>query len=219
MRRSRLVLPLLSLAAALAVFLVVGCPRPKDTPPTTPVQPDLDWPVGSFSLTERSGKTVTDADLKGKVWVAAFVFTRCAEPCPRVSATMRQLQNELPPSDDLRLVTFTVDPEYDTPAVLKQYAANFTADPDRWLFLTGPEKDVHELLNKRFKQAVERNPNPAADPGERIFHSSRLAVVDRKGVIRVVYDGAASKNQPDADERFAENLARLKAKVGQLLEE
>src|SRR5262249_54505811 len=169
--------------------------------------------------TERSGKTVTDADLMGKVWIAGFIFTRCSGPCPHVSATMARLHKELPVRDDLRLVTFTVDPEYDTPARLKEYAKNFTTDTDRWLFLTGAEKDIHALLRTRFKQAVERNPAPDAKPGEEFFHSSRLAVVDRAGVIRAVFDGKSADNQPDAKEQFEENLTRLKEKVAKLLEE
>lgn len=202
----------------IAFVALIGCNR-STTTPHTPEPPDLDYPVGAFAFTERSGQPITDADLKGKVWVAGFVFTRCADPCPRVMATMAQLQRELPQSDDLRLVTFTIDPEYDTPPVLRKYAENFNADPNRWLFITGPEKDVHSLLLNRFKQAVEKNPDGKASIGEKYFHSSRLAVVDKKGTVRAVFDGVESKNQPDAKAHFGEELTRLKSKVAALLEE
>src|SRR5436305_12953744 len=113
MSRVLLLLPVLTLA---------GCgPSPgRHALPTGTGSPDLDFPVGSFSLTERSGKTVTDADLKGKVWVASFVFTRCTGPCPQVTATIARLQRELPDRPDLRLVTFTVDPGRDAPMDLRR---------------------------------------------------------------------------------------------------
>lgn len=211
----------LTLAVRIVILstLCSGCNRSHTTSPTPPEPADLDFPVGAFSFTERSGQPISDADLKGKVWVASFVFSRCADPCPRVMATMAQLQAQFPTRDDLRLVTFTIDPEYDTPEVLTKYAANFHADPQRWLFITGPEKEIHTLLVNRFKQAVERNTNTSASPGEKYFHSSRLAVVDKKGIVRAVFDGVVSKNRPDAQQHFDDNLIRLKKKVEQLLDE
>lgn len=205
--------PLLLLPFALALGCASSSQQPKPEPP------DLDYPVGTFKLTDQTGKTVTDADLEGKVWVASFIFTRCSGPCPHVSATMAKLRAEVPNPPDLLFVSFTVDPEHDTPPVLAQYAKNFHADPARWLFLTGDVKAMNDLVTKRFKQAVEKNPAKDAKPGEEIFHSSRLAVVDRKGVIRAVFDGVPSKQHPDADKAFAENLSRLKGKLVKLIEE
>src|SRR5581483_556163 len=109
----------------LALFLA-GCGAvadPRSTP--SPEPPDLDFPVGTFRLTERSGRTVTEQDLRGKVWVASFIFTRCTGPCPQVTSTMRRLQSEL--GDELqagrvKLVTFTVDPEHDDLRKLREYA-------------------------------------------------------------------------------------------------
>src|SRR5207249_82727 len=98
--------------------------------------PDI-GPVRPFSLIERSGQTVEHSDLLGKVWVAGFVFTRCSGSCPQISATMARLQKELAGQPDVVLVSFTVDPEYDTSKVLREYAESYQADPKRWLFLTG----------------------------------------------------------------------------------
>jgi cytochrome oxidase Cu insertion factor (SCO1/SenC/PrrC family) len=209
MRRLTLLLP-------LAVAL--GC-NARSQPTAEEPLPDLDFPVGTFAFTERSGKTVTDADLKGKVWVAGFVFTRCTGPCPHVTATMARLQKELPKRDDLRLVTFTVDPQHDDTAKLRQYAENFQADPERWLFLTGEEREVHKLLRERFKQAVERRTGPDVKEGETFDHSTRLAVVDKKGVIRAVFDGLPDDRYPDPQQRFDENLKRLRDKATKLLDE
>ena len=94
--------------------------------------------LGSFRLTERSGETVTEADLADEVWIAAFIFTRCPASCPRITAAMDGFQERTgryrrPPGQHHRR------PEHDTPEVLDAYARRFRADPDRWWFLTGPE--------------------------------------------------------------------------------
>ncbi len=209
-------------------LLITGCGRPAPTPHAPPPRaeaPDLDYPVGTFSLTERSGKTVTDADLKGKVWVASFVFTRCTAGCPQVAATVARLQTEFAAEPDVRLVTFTVDPARDDKAELQKYATHFHADPARWLFLTGDEKAVHTLLEQQFKQGVGERPGPGVKAGtEFAQHSTKLAVVDRKGVVRGIYDGIRGDSPPDADagyadERYADAYRRLTAKVKALLRE
>jgi protein SCO1/2 len=98
--------------------------------------------VGDFTLTDQEGRAVSRSQLLGKVWVASFIFTRCATLCPQVCATLAQLQEQIRTEPDVRLVSFSVDPDEDTPAVLKKYAARFGADPERWLFLTGKRDKV-----------------------------------------------------------------------------
>jgi protein SCO1 len=207
-------------AFALLILPLAGCPA--GNAPTTGSSPhaDVEIPVPEFKLVERSGKSVTRDDLKGKVWVSSFVFTRCSGPCPQVTRTMAQLQKELNLSEtpDLRLVTFTVDPDKDTPDELRRYAANFRADADRWLFLTGlPEAELHRLLKDGFKVTAQRSASPK--PGDEFDHSSRLAVVDKRGNIRGYYDGIRPASAPDAAAEFDENLKRLKSKVAELLKE
>lgn len=199
---------------AFLTILLAGCNSGRGTPTTQPDRADLDYPVGAFSLTERSGKTVTDKDLRGKVWVASFVFTRCTGPCPAVTRTVAQLQKELPEAD-VRFVTFTVDPERDDPNELKKYAATFNADPERWLFLTGDEKTIHKMMVEQFKQAVEKKLGPDVKPGDEYGHSTRLLVVDKAGVIRATFDGVKDERRTDADHE--KNLAALKDKVRALL--
>src|SRR5262249_42016710 len=116
--------------------------------------------VPAFELIERSGQSVSDTTLRGKVWIASFVFTRCTGPCPQVTRTMERLQKELNLArrDDVRLVTFTVDPERDQPKELQDYARHFQADPRKWLFLTGKKEDIHRLLREGFKVGVEEKP-------------------------------------------------------------
>lgn len=172
-------------------------------------------PVPAFSLTERSGQTVTNESLKGKVWVASFVFTRCSGPCPSVTGTMAKLQKSLADVENFRLVTFTVDPERDDPQELANYAKNFSADPVRWLFLTGPEKEVRTLLNEGFKIEANRNPT-ATEVGKEFDHSTRLVLVDQNGNIRGYFDGKPPEDQ-QLMPRFQENLDRLAKEVRALV--
>ena len=168
------------------VVLAAGCGAAGSRTPTAgeSPQPDLDYPVGVFTLTERSGKTITDADLRGTVWVGSFVFTRCTGPCPAVTNTMARLQRDLAPelkAGTVKLVTFTVDPARDDLAALKAYANSRQADENNWLFLTGDEKTIHTLLREQFKQAVERKAGPGVQPGDEFGHSTRLMLVDKGG--------------------------------------
>ena len=123
--------------------------------------------VPEFTLRERSGSLVTKADLLGKVWVTNFIFTRCADECPLVSQRMAQLQAAFATQAAFRLVSITVDPEYDTPEVLSQYAANFGAEAQRWLFLTGDKTAIYRLVQKGFHLGV-------VDPNEQRQSSTPL---------------------------------------------
>jgi protein SCO1/2/putative membrane protein len=174
-------------------------------------------PVGAFSLTERDGRTITQADLLGKVWVASFVFTRCTGPCPQVSLTMAQLQKDFAPYSDVRLVTFTVDPEHDQPAELSEYASHFGADPKRWLFLTGKEDDIYKLLREGFHVPVEQNQGEQRRPGNEVMHSPRLVVVDRAGHIQGYFEGYPDPRVGDPAGEHQANLERLRETVRQLV--
>lgn len=167
--------------------------------------------VPDFALTDRSGQRVTRGDLLGKVWIANFVYTECTDTCPLQSANMARLQADFAGEPDLRLVSISVDPEHDTPEVLAEYAARFRADPERWLFLTGPKDAIYRLAIEGFRLGVvdqgekarreteERRtwlepvsawahpvPNPERQP---IIHSSRFVLVDGQARIRGYYHG------------------------------
>lgn len=164
---------------------VWGCQGP---PPDT--SHDLDpVPIADFTLTERSGKQVSRADLLGKVWAVSFVFTRCGGPCPQITSTMAELQHHLAGQNNVVLITITVDPAHDTPAVLNQYADSFRADPERWLFLTGKENEIHELIQKSFITGVKKNQGDAVAPGNEVTHGSRIILVDKAGQRRAQFDG------------------------------
>lgn len=143
--------------------------------------------VPDFSLIEANGMALRRADLLGKVWIAGFVFTRCAEACPLLMRHEVQLQAQLPVRDDLRLVSFSVDPDWDAPKVLTEYAHTFGADQSRWLFLTGDKKQIYHLTIDGFRLATQDG-DPAKEMP--ILHSTKLVLVDRHGAIRGYYDSS-----------------------------
>lgn len=140
--------------------------------------------VPEFAFLDQEGGTISSQDLDGKIWVANFIFTRCPNPCPTLTSRMAELQSKLRRKvDDVRLLTFTCDADYDTPTVLKQYAEKVHADPARWSFVTGKKSDVDTFITRGMLQPLATEPNglPA--------HSSRFVVVDGNGKIRSYHDG------------------------------
>ena len=133
--------------------------------------------VPEFALTDQNGEQVTTADLRGKIWIADFIFTRCAGPCPLMTARMLEMQKALVKTPGVKLVSVTVDPEHDTPEVLKAYAeANF-ADPERWKFLTGDKAVIEKLVTEGFMQHL------AEENGEPV-HGTMFLIVDGNGMVR-----------------------------------
>lgn len=149
---------------------------------------DHPLPLGAFALTERSGRTITEADLAGKVWVGSFIFTHCPLSCPRITSVMKGLQSTLA-DRDVQLVSISVDPDRDTPAVLAEYARRFGADAERWWFLTGPKPAIEDLVVGRFKLGLATaGPDEVAAGAEAIAHSDRLALVDRGNRVVGIFD-------------------------------
>lgn len=141
--------------------------------------------VPDFALIERSGRTVKRQELLGNVWIADFIFTNCGSACPMMSANMKQLQNVLNDSADVKLVSITVDPVRDTPAVLSEYAKRYGARTDQWLFLTGDPAAIQKLAKEGFFLSAEAG----TDPKDPIIHSQKFALVDKKGRLRGFFDG------------------------------
>lgn len=168
--------------------------------PTAPL-PILGQAV-DFQLTERSGKMISLADLKGKVWIADFIFTRCAGICPMMSLKMQRIQEKLKENPGVRFVSFSVDPQYDTPQVLQEYAKRFRADRDRWLFLTGDKAQIFKLSQQHFHLGVADIPEAERAGGldQSVAHSSKFVLIDTLGQIRGYYSSE--------DESSMEKLAR-----------
>ncbi|MEO8903888.1 MAG: SCO family protein [Polyangiaceae bacterium] len=143
--------------------------------------------VGEFSLVDQQARAVSAASLRGKVWVAAFFFTRCPTICPRITRRMRALQvatsHDTPP---VSLVSFSVDPDNDTPPVLLEYAKRYQANLQTWSFLTGDLSVVKRTVVDGFKLALDGKPDSNAENGG-IIHGSHLVLVDKALAIRGYY--------------------------------
>ena len=152
------------------VLVLAGCAR-------QPLLPSL-GAVPAFGLTDHTGAAFqSSAALDGHVWVADFFFTNCPGPCPRMSSQMHQVQTALA-SSGVRLVSMTVDPKRDTPAVLAEYSKHFEAQPGVWFFLTGTQQALQHLAKDVFKLGVVDGS---------LEHSTRFVLVDRKSQVRGYY--------------------------------
>jgi protein SCO1/2 len=159
--------------------------------------------VPGFQLTNQDGQPFGSAQLAGKIWIADFIYTTCPGPCPMISSRMSELQKPLEKTD-VRLVSFSVDPQKDTPEVLRRYAEKLQAEPGRWDFLTGPKPAIYKISHDGFKLAVSDGSDAQGIP----VHSTRMVLVDRHGQIRGFYDAT----EPEA-------ITKLLADTNHLLRE
>jgi protein SCO1/2 len=161
--------------------------------------------VGAFSLRDQGGAEVSADSLRGKVWVADFFFTRCPTICPRITRRMRALQVAASDAKQpLSLVSFSVDPENDTPPVLLDYARRYEAELGSWSFLTGELETVKRTVVDGFKLALDGKPDPSAANGG-IIHGSHLVLVDPSLTIRGYY----RSDDDDAMKQLLTDAARL----------
>ena len=136
--------------------------------------------IPEFDLVDQNSKQFTLENVQGNVWLADFIFTTCSGPCPIMTERMSMVQHDLLEIDKLKFVSFTVNPDYDTPEVLKKYAQRFDVDDSSWSFVTGKYDQIQELIADGFKMG---------DTEEIVFHSTRFALVDHEGNLRGYYSG------------------------------
>jgi protein SCO1 len=173
----------------VAISLVFLLPLGRALARSVPQPPALKLPLPAFQLVDQHGQPYGSEQLRGRIWVADFVFTSCPTVCPKLTKRMAQIQHRARNlGDAFHLVTFTVDPENDTPARLADYAAAYHATPSRWTFLTGPLRDVEPTVVKGFKMAMGKDEIPAGSGLFAIFHGEKLVLVDPEGFIRGYYD-------------------------------
>jgi protein SCO1/2 len=145
--------------------------------------------VANFTLTNQDGQATSLAALTNHVWVADIIFTRCAGPCPRMTAQMRSLQGLLPPDSAAKLVTLTTDPDFDSPAVLKKYGERFGADFSRWTFLTGSKAEIAGLASDSLKlSAVPVKPEDRLNDADLFIHTTIFVAVDKHAQLRGIFE-------------------------------
>ena len=163
------------------LLLVAACG--KDVPD------DLDWEVQDFTYTDNTDSEYGLSDLKGKVWVANFIFTNCETVCPPMTANMSQLQDKLKAEDvEVELVSFSVDPERDTPEKLVAFSEKFDADLSNWHFLTGYDGEEIENFSKNsFKTSASADPT-----SDQFIHGTNFYLVNKDGVVVKKYSGVSN---------------------------
>jgi len=189
---------------ALLIAMGVGVPIARTLmvppPPKLPVLGTLP----AFNFTNQYAQPFGSPQLRGKVWIANFIFTRCPTVCPRFSAKMASLQtrlNGLEPT--LHLVSFSVDPAFDQPPVLLQYAERYKANPRMWTFLTGDYDALKTTVVEGLKISMGRNPGP--DDVMSLFHGTHFVLLDGEGQIRGYYES----NDDEAVERLVRDAGLL----------
>jgi protein SCO1/2 len=144
--------------------------------------------VPEFVLTDQTGQPFRSKDaLNGNVWVADFIFTNCMGPCPRMSGQMKQVRDAFKDQPAVKMASFTIDPERDTPEALAAYAKRYHADPNQWHFLTGSRADLRKLSWDAFH---------LGDVNGQLDHSTRFVLIDQKSRIRGYYDTSESESIP-----------------------
>ena len=163
-------------ACLMGLYIVLGAtpsPNTTDELPVISTLPD-------FSLTNDRRTPVSKATMAGKVWIADFFFTSCSGPCPVMTRSMAEVAKKLELYPEVEFVSFSVDPETDTPEVLARYGEKFGANPARWHFLTGTVEAIQEIAVKGFMIGSVDNP---------VIHSTKFCLVDQKGQIRGYFTG------------------------------
>ena len=187
---------LLAIVTAGAVFLAALIRQP---PPPLPVLGQLE----AFELTDQRGAPFTAKELDGRVSIVNLIFTRCPTVCPVVTLKMRNLGRELP-TDGVQMVSFTVDPDFDSPKQLARFAERHRADRSDWFFVTGDPEQLEQRIQSSLKIGLERRGNSAAGVPN-IVHGTHFVLVDQERRIRGYYDSA----DPDRLQTLVEDVQRL----------
>jgi len=207
-RAGRSLMPVILVLGVLAVGLaVVGRLAVGSRTSKLPIQGE----VPSFELVDQTGSPYPSTRLEGKIWVASFIYTTCPGPCPRVVERLAALERTFAGDPRVHIVSFSVDPEADTPAVLGAYGRSHAIDPKRWSLLTGPPEVQLAVVRKGFLLSVARtdlegDAVPADGP---VIHSTRLVLVDDASRIRGYYDS----DDPAAMEKLTADVRRLLARL------
>tara|TARA_R110000868_G_scaffold45595_4_gene151180 strand:- start:1124 stop:1852 length:729 start_codon:yes stop_codon:yes gene_type:complete len=181
--------------------------------------------VPDFAFINQDSLLITNNDYKGKVYVVEFFFTSCPTICPIMNENLVQIQNEFKEFDNFGVASFSINPDYDTPRVLKEYAEKYGITNINWNLMTGDAGDIYDLANSGFNIFASEVPNA---PGG-FEHAGMFALVDKKGFIRsrvdpfgnpiIYYRGAISEGDGENEQGEKEQIKILKEDIKKLLEE
>ena len=180
--------------------------------------------VPDFSFTDHNGNTVTNKDYEGKVYVVEFFFTTCPTICPRMNRNLVQVQNAFKGFDNFGVASFTINPENDTPQVLKAYADNYGITNPNWHLMTGERDDIYKLANEGFY--IYASENKEVEGG--FEHSGNFALIDKNGFIRsrviegnplIYYEGIISEEEQTDEDGKTQQITMLKEDIAKLLKE
>lgn len=149
--------------------------------------------IGDFSFQNQDNKTITQKDIEGKVFVAEYFFTTCKSICPIMNKQMQRVQQAIKGNSNVKILSFTVDPETDTVAQMKRYATSHNAVKGQWHFLTGKQEDLYNLARKSFFVLKPAEVQNQGDVGSDFIHTNNFVLVDGQGRIRGYYDGTNEK--------------------------
>lgn len=149
--------------------------------------------IQEFSFTDQSGKSYGSKDLEDKIYVAEYFFTTCGTICPVMNAEMQRVQAAFKGNNQFKILSFTVDPETDSVAQMKNYADAHGADPTQWHFLTGDKKDLYKLARRSFFVLKPAEAQNQGDVGSDFIHTNYFVLVDTQKRIRGYYDGTNPK--------------------------
>ena len=168
------------------------------------IESNMDETVTDFEFINQDEETVSLDDLKGEYWIADLVFTNCTTVCIPMTSNMKVLQDEMIEEDltNIELISFSVDPDYDTPEVFREYAEEYDVSLDNWSFLTGYEFDeIKEISIKTFRSMLQE-PQPGDD---QVTHGTRFFLINPEGVVIKSYDGLNGR----VAEEIIEDLKKL----------
>ena len=181
--------------------------------------------VPAFSFTNQNGETITNKDYEGKVYVVEFFFSTCPTICPRMNRNLIQIQNTFKDFEDFGVASFTINPDYDTPEVLKSYAKQYGVTNPNWHLLTGDKEEIYKLSNEGFNLYTAEESDVAGG----FEHSGNFALIDKNGFIRsrkddfgnpiIYYRGITSEDEKVDEDGTPEEISALKADIKILLNE
>lgn len=149
--------------------------------------------IGAFEFLNQDGKKIGLKDVKGKVFVAEYFFTTCGTICPKMNVQMQRIQEAYKENQHVKILSFTVDPEIDTVAQMKQYAEGHGAIQGQWHFLTGKKEDLYALARKSFFVLKPAEAQNLGDAGSDFIHTNNFVLIDKELRIRGYYDGTNPK--------------------------